>query len=183
MDRKITDAVTYLADLRVGDVIAVTDDGRTYDMTVTRPLHRSDGQYGSYESSRVTVSLGVGPCGYRAHRRTPSRRAVKPLPLQGAPHNPHSPTLPSRLPLGGQCHAWTPLAACGTMVRTHLDKEITMARFELKVDGKRNPVTWSGSDGEDAARRYVDCCGGTVIAWRKAPGPLVSELGRGVITG
>jgi hypothetical protein len=40
--------------------------------------------------------------------------------------------------------------------------------FELMLaDGKH--IVWEGTDGEDAARRYVDCCGGTVIAWRNYP--------------
>ncbi len=43
--------------------------------------------------------------------------------------------------------------------------------FELKLDTGK-VVTWPGADGEDAARRYVDChrtpTGGTytVVAWR-----------------
>jgi hypothetical protein len=42
-----------------------------------------------------------------------------------------------------------------------------MNRFELKLqDGK--VATWDGKDGLDAARRYVDTCGGTVVAWREA---------------
>lgn len=41
-----------------------------------------------------------------------------------------------------------------------------MAEYELKLsNGKR--VTWTGYDGIDAARRYVDAHRGTsVIAWR-----------------
>lgn len=40
--------------------------------------------------------------------------------------------------------------------------------FDLKIAGKGGHVTWSGKNGEDAARRYVDCYrGATVIAWRE----------------
>lgn len=45
-------------------------------------------------------------------------------------------------------------------------------RYDLKLDtGKW--VTWSGSDGVDAAVRYVDCKGGTVVAWRESREPTI----------
>lgn len=50
-------------------------------------------------------------------------------------------------------------------------------RFELKLaDGR--VVDWVGNDGEDAARRYVDCKGGTVVAWR-TPRVGIYQWGRG----
>ena len=46
--------------------------------------------------------------------------------------------------------------------------EMKQYDFELKLsDGQ--VVTWQGKDGIDAATRYVDCKGGTVIAWRDIP--------------
>ncbi len=39
--------------------------------------------------------------------------------------------------------------------------------YELKLaTGK--VVKWTGTSGEDAARRYVDCVPATVVAWRLA---------------
>lgn len=44
--------------------------------------------------------------------------------------------------------------------------------FDLKLaDGR--VVQWHGRDGADAARRYVDCKGGTVVAWREPRVQLV----------
>lgn len=40
--------------------------------------------------------------------------------------------------------------------------------YELKLDNNK-VVTWPGTDGINAAERYVDCKGGTVIAWRPLP--------------
>ena len=38
--------------------------------------------------------------------------------------------------------------------------------FELKLASGKT-VKWHGEDGEDAARRFVDCCPTeTVVAWR-----------------
>jgi hypothetical protein len=56
-------------------------------------------------------------------------------------------------------------------------------QWELKLaDGKR--VVWSGRDGEDAARRYVDCHrDAAVVATRSYPRHGVFVLGRGVIEG
>lgn len=56
----IHDAVDVLSKLRTGDEVRVMLDGREYTMHVTREIHRSDGKYGSYESSRVRVSFGPG---------------------------------------------------------------------------------------------------------------------------
>jgi hypothetical protein len=55
--REIWDAIDQLSTLSAGDLVTVTEGGRTYDkpMTVYYPLHRSDGQYGSVESSGVSV--------------------------------------------------------------------------------------------------------------------------------
>lgn len=60
MDKKITDAVGVLASLKTGDAVKVMSDGRPYDMFVSRTAHRADGAYGSYESTRVTVTFGPG---------------------------------------------------------------------------------------------------------------------------
>lgn len=46
----------------------------------------------------------------------------------------------------------------------------------LLANGK--VATWSGEDGEDAARRYVDCKGGEVVAWRGSREPRIRQLGR-----
>ena len=56
----IRDAVTLLGGLRRDEPVTVTFEGRHRQMTVSRPLHRCDGQSGSYESSRVTVTYGPG---------------------------------------------------------------------------------------------------------------------------
>jgi hypothetical protein len=37
--------------------------------------------------------------------------------------------------------------------------------FELKLDNGKI-VTWVGENGEDASRRYADCKGDAVVAWR-----------------
>jgi hypothetical protein len=56
-------------------------------------------------------------------------------------------------------------------------------RFELKLANGKN-VEWSGSDGEDAARRYVDCHrDDAVVAHRPARGPLITVLDRARIEG
>jgi hypothetical protein len=80
ISREIHDAVDVLARLRRGDEVTVTEDGRDYAMTVTREIHRSDGAYGSYESSRVTVSLGVGRWSTEIHaeRMAAGRQAIRP---------------------------------------------------------------------------------------------------------
>lgn len=55
-------------------------------------------------------------------------------------------------------------------------------RFDLKLKGGK-VVRWVGKTGEDAARRYVGCVGGTVIATRPSDDPGVHVLGRGRIIG
>ncbi len=71
------------------------------------------------------------------------------------------------------------------------DQGASVMRFDLKrVDGKT--VTWEGSDGEDAAIRYVDAMrvagkddGGGIVATRPAKADRygISVLGRGKIIG
>lgn len=60
MEKKITDAVEFLASLKYGETVKVTFDGRTNDMSVSRAAHRADGPFGEYESTRVTVTYGPG---------------------------------------------------------------------------------------------------------------------------
>lgn len=55
-------------------------------------------------------------------------------------------------------------------------------RWELKLDTGK-VVEWNGTSGEDAARRYVDCKGGAVVASRRAPNYGLSVLGSGTIVG
>ena len=53
--------------------------------------------------------------------------------------------------------------------------------FELKLPDNE-VVTWEGSDGEDAARRYVDAHReATIIAWRTRRAPDVMALTRGCV--
>jgi hypothetical protein len=54
------DAHEFLARLHAGDRVRVTIDGRQNDMTVSREIRLADGAYGSWESARVTVTLGSG---------------------------------------------------------------------------------------------------------------------------
>lgn len=60
MRKEITAAVEYLSTLKTGDPVTVKDGGREYNMFVSRPARRSDGPFGSYESTRVTVTFGPG---------------------------------------------------------------------------------------------------------------------------
>jgi len=60
MKREYAVAVNLLSTLKRGDMVEFIDGSKTYTMAVTREIHRSDGQFGSYESSRVTVSYGPG---------------------------------------------------------------------------------------------------------------------------
>lgn len=53
-------AVETLTALRVGQAVTVTDSGRTYEMIVSREARRSDGAFGSYESTYATVTFGPG---------------------------------------------------------------------------------------------------------------------------
>ncbi|MEW2463081.1 hypothetical protein AB0872_20555 [Microbacterium sp. NPDC047426] len=54
------DAIDFLSSLRVGDTVRVTRGGRTEEVRVTRPAHRSDGPHGAWDSIAVTVSHGPG---------------------------------------------------------------------------------------------------------------------------
>lgn len=60
MDRAYVEAVDLLGSFNRLDLVRVVKDGRTSDMHITRTVHRSDGTFGSFESSRVTVSFGPG---------------------------------------------------------------------------------------------------------------------------
>lgn len=53
-------AAGFISSLRPGDAVVVTQDGRELEMTVSRGPGRSDGAYGTWESIRVTVTLGPG---------------------------------------------------------------------------------------------------------------------------
>lgn len=53
-------AAGFISTLRPGDAVVVTQDGRDLEMTVSRGPSRCDGAYGSWESIRVTVTLGPG---------------------------------------------------------------------------------------------------------------------------
>lgn len=44
--------------------------------------------------------------------------------------------------------------------------------YELLL-GNGKVAEWRGTDGVDAARRYVDCMGGSVQAWREPRVELV----------
>jgi len=61
---------------------------------------------------------------------------------------------------------------------------MTYFEFRYTVDGMDRVATWQGSGWEDAARNLVDAIpGASVYAWRKAPGPVVTVLGRSSIDG
>lgn len=60
MRREIVQAVEALSALRQGDAVRVTLDGREHVMYVSREARRSDGAFGSYESTRITVTFGPG---------------------------------------------------------------------------------------------------------------------------
>lgn len=77
--REIWDAIDTLSVLKVGDSVEVTEDGRTSTMLVTRPIHRSDGAFGSVESNRVTVSYGPGRYATEVHaeRMADGRQAIR----------------------------------------------------------------------------------------------------------
>lgn len=53
--------------------------------------------------------------------------------------------------------------------------------FELKTDAGQ-VITWTGTDGEDAARRAADCTGETIVAWRE-PRVLVTSVHHSQIIG
>ena len=60
MRKEMVDAVRTLQALTLGQAVDVVLEGRAHRMTVSRTARRSDGAYGSYESTNVTVTLGVG---------------------------------------------------------------------------------------------------------------------------
>ena len=55
-------AFTLLASLKVGDAVTLTEDGRVLSpgLYVSREARRSGGEFGSWESLRVTVTYGPG---------------------------------------------------------------------------------------------------------------------------
>lgn len=54
------EALALLTKLRAGDRVIVRLDSGDAEMTVSREARRSDGAYGSWESTRVTVTFGPG---------------------------------------------------------------------------------------------------------------------------
>jgi hypothetical protein len=62
--RSMADAIAFLGSLKAGDRVRVTREGRTADLVVSRGPRRSDGAFGSPESTQVTVSYGVGRYSY-----------------------------------------------------------------------------------------------------------------------
>lgn len=43
-------------------------------------------------------------------------------------------------------------------------------QYELKIEGKKEPVVWDGKNGEDAAKYYAETHPGVrVVAWRDYP--------------
>lgn len=82
MDRKIVLAVDLLASLRLGQWVHLTENGRTHEMYVSREIRRADGDFGSYESSRVTVTFGVGQyaCEVTAERLAAGTQILEIIP-------------------------------------------------------------------------------------------------------
>lgn len=60
MSPEMVQAIDLITSLRPGDRVKVTRDGRTNVMNVQSPPSRSDGRFGSPESTGVTVSYGPG---------------------------------------------------------------------------------------------------------------------------
>lgn len=60
MRQEMIEAVNTLTALRRGDAVTVTLNGRVREMTVSQEARRSDGAYGSYESTHVIVTFGPG---------------------------------------------------------------------------------------------------------------------------
>lgn len=76
----IVDAVRVLGSLQVGDAVTVVDGGRELTgLTVSRPMRRSDGAYGSVESSHVTVTYGPGRYAFevRAESIAAGRQSIR----------------------------------------------------------------------------------------------------------
>jgi hypothetical protein len=53
-------AVDFLASLKKGDRVVLGTRNHRIEMTVSRTIHRADGPFGSYESSRVTLTTENG---------------------------------------------------------------------------------------------------------------------------
>lgn len=60
MEREMTRAIDLINSLHEGDWVKVTEHGRTSTMIVMSGQSRSDGRFGSYESTGVTVGYGRG---------------------------------------------------------------------------------------------------------------------------
>jgi hypothetical protein len=58
MAPEMTAAIHLISSLHEGDWVKVTADGRTYTMAVMSEPTRSDGSFGSPESTGVTVGFG-----------------------------------------------------------------------------------------------------------------------------
>jgi len=56
----MAEAIQLIGSLRDGDLVRVTQDGRSHVMIVSGPPRRADGPFGSPESTRVTVTYGPG---------------------------------------------------------------------------------------------------------------------------
>lgn len=56
----MAEAIALISSLKDGDPVLVTRDGRTKLMFVSGAPRRSDGAFGSPESTRVTVTFGPG---------------------------------------------------------------------------------------------------------------------------
>ena len=60
MDRAMVEAMTLIGSLRDGDLVQVTQDGRTNVMIVSGTPSKADGPFGSAESIGVTITYGPG---------------------------------------------------------------------------------------------------------------------------
>jgi hypothetical protein len=62
IDPKILQAIDFLHTLSEGEKVTVSEYGRLLSpgLYVSRTAHRSDGAFGSVESTRVTVTYGPG---------------------------------------------------------------------------------------------------------------------------
>lgn len=79
--REILNAIDTIARLKVGDRLEVTEDGRTHVMTVSQPVSRSDGQFGSIESTGVYAHIRPGGYGTRiqADHVGNGRMSIRPI--------------------------------------------------------------------------------------------------------
>lgn len=55
-----TKAINLLESFKVKDLVRVVSDGHAADMYISRTARRSDGKFGSPQSTRVTVTYGPG---------------------------------------------------------------------------------------------------------------------------